>query len=62
MDINGYRVDSEISELRGNFLERRINLVEKLFRSRNVIEVNDEKQVVGCDLIIVESFCLIKFC
>lgn len=42
--------------------EARINLVEKLFRSRNVIEVNDEKQVVGCDLIIVESFCLIKFC
>lgn len=62
VDINGYRMDSEISELRGNFLERRINLVEKLFRSRNVIEVNDEKQVVGCDLIIVESFCLIKFC
>lgn len=27
--------------------EARINLVEKLFWSRNVIEVNDEKQVVA---------------
>lgn len=46
VDINGYRMDSEISELREKLPrngEARINLVEKLFWSRNVIEVNDEK-------------------